>query len=151
VAGLIAGLTYQFNVVASNAGGSSAGAAVTAATGAAGGTFTCWGTGGYPASSIAHGSTTTIVAFIGNGGSITHAAFGWSLTQFDPPATLQAMTTFNAGLFGSFSAATPAAAGSYHGWMVFYDAIGNALLAVISAAGQAQQSGAAIMDPVTVT
>jgi hypothetical protein len=35
--------------------------------------------------------------------------------------------------------------------MVFYDAIGNALLAVISAAGQAQQSGAAIMDPVTVT
>ncbi len=151
VAGLIAGLTYQFNVVASNAGGSSPGAAVTVATGAAGGRFTCWGTGGYPASSIAHGSTTTIVAFIDNGGSITHAAFGWSSTQFDPPAALQPMTTFNTGLFGSFSAATPAAAGSYHGWMVFYDAVGDALLVAVSAAGQTQQNGVAIMEPVTVS
>ena len=61
------------------------------------------------------------------------------------------MTAFNSSLFGSFSANSPAAAGSYHGWMIFYDSGGNKVLAVIAAAGQAQQSGAAIMDPLTAT
>ena len=61
------------------------------------------------------------------------------------------MTAFNSGLFGSFSANTLAAAGSYHGWMVFYDGGGNKLLAVIAASGQTQQNGVAITDPVTVT
>lgn len=150
VTGLIAGLTYQFNVFAVNAGGTSAGATAAKAPGPAGGTFTYWGTGGYPTASIAHGSTTTIVAFIANGGSIASAQFGWSATQVDPPTVLQAMTTFNSGLFGSFSANTPAAAGSYHGWMIFSDSGGNKLLAVTAASGQTQQSGAAIMDPVTV-
>ena len=150
VTGLIAGLTYQFNVFAVNAGGTSAGATATKAPGPAGGTFTYWGTGGYPTASVAHGSTTTIVAFISNGGGIASAQFGWSATQVDPPAVLQAMTTFNSGLFGSFSANTPAAAGSYHGWMIFSDSGGNRLLAVIASAGQTQQSGTAIADPVTV-
>ena len=133
VTGLIAGLTYQFNVFATNAGGSSAGATAAKAPGPAGGTFTCWGTGGYPMASVAHGSTTTIVAFIANGGGIVSASFGWSTTQVDPPAMLQVMTSFNSGLYGSFSANTPAAVGSYHGWMIFYDSDGNKrLLAVWS-------------------
>ena len=151
VTGLIAGVTYQFNVVAVNAGGSGAGSAVTRAPGPAGGSFVCWGTGGYPTAPVAHGSTTTIVAFIANGGGIVSAQFGWSATQVDPPGTMQAMTAFSSGVFGSFSANTPGVAGRWHGWMVFYDAGGNKVLAVVAAAGQAQQSGAAIMDPVTVT
>jgi hypothetical protein len=151
VTGLIAGFAYQFRVAAENAAGSSPGATVTAATGAAGGSLTCWGTGGYPTAAVAHGSTTVIVAFVTNAGSIASASFGWSATQYDPPASLQPMTAFNPGLFGSFSAATPAAAGSYHGWMVFYDASGNALRVVVSDPSQHQQGGAAVMDPVTVT
>ena len=100
---------------------------------------------------ITHGSTTTIVAFIANGGGIVSASFGWSTTQVDPPSALQAMTTFNSGLFGSFSANTPGTAGTYHCWMIFYDGSGNKVMAVIASAGQTQQSGSAIADPVTAS
>jgi hypothetical protein len=152
VTGLIAGLEYQFNVFGVNAAGTGAGSTVTATPGPALGSFTYWGTGGYPNAPVAHGSTGAIATFT-TSSSVASAGFGWSPTQVDPPATLQAMTLFNGNplVYGSYSANMPASAGTWYGWMIFYDSTGDAIFAVIATAGQTMQNGTSITPVVTAT
>jgi len=152
VTGLIAGLEYQFNVFGVNAAGSGPGTTVTATPGPALGSFTYWGTGGYPIAPVAHGSTGAIATFC-TSSSVASASFGWSATQVDPPATLQAMTLFNGNplVYGSYSANMPASAGTWYGWMIFYDSGGDAVFAVIASTTQTMQNGTAITAAVTAT
>jgi hypothetical protein len=152
VTGLIAGLEYQFNVFGVNAAGTGAGSTVTATPGPALGSFTYWGTGGYPNAPVAHGSTGAIATFT-TSSSVASASFGWSATQVDPPPTLQAMTLYNGNplVYGSYSANMPASAGTWYGWMIFYDSTGDAIFAVIATAGQNMQNGTAITPAVTAT
>ena len=105
VTGLIAGLEYQFNVFGVNAAGSGSGTTATGTPGPALGTFTYWGTGGYPNAPVTHGTTGAIATFTVSS-SVATASFGWSATQVDPPATLQAMTLYNGNplVYGSYSA-----------------------------------------------
>ena len=108
--------------------------------------------GGYPASSIVHGSATTVVVmYLTSGTNVASAQFGWSLTAFDPPTTLQGMTAYSSVLYGTFTANAPPSAGSYYGWMLFYDTGGHCILAVPATSGQTMQNGTAITPLVTVT
>jgi hypothetical protein len=152
VTGLIAGLEYQFNVFGVNAAGAGSGTTATGTPGPALGTFTYWGTGGYPNSAVAHGSVAAIATFT-TSSSVASASFGWSATQVDPPATLQAMTEYSGVplVYGSYSANMPASAGTWYGWMIFFDSGGDAAFAVIATAGQTMQSGTAITPAVTAT
>jgi len=152
VTGLIAGLEYQFNVFGVNAAGAGSGATVTGTPGPALGSFIYWGTGGYPNTSVAHGSVGTIATFT-TSSSVASASFGWSATQVDPPAALQVMTEYNGVplVYGSYSANMPASAGAWYGWMIFYDSSGDAVFAVIATTGQTMQSGATITPGVTAT
>lgn len=152
VTGLIAGLEYQFNVFGVNAAGSGSGTTTTGTPGPALGSFTYWGTGGYPNAPVTHGTTGAIATFTVSS-SVAAASFGWSATQVDPPATLQAMTLYNGNplVYGSYSANMPASAGTWYGWMIFYDSGGDAIFAVIATTGQTMQNGAAITAAVTAT
>ena len=136
VTGLIAGLEYQFNVFGVNAAGSGSGTTTTGTPGPALGTLTYWGTGGYPNAPVTHGTTGAIANFTVSS-SVASASFGWSATQVDPPATLQVMTLYNGNplVYGSYSANMPASAGTWYGWMIFYDSGGDAVFAVIATTG----------------
>ncbi len=152
VTGLISGQTYQFNVFGTNASGTGAGSIVTGIPTASGDGLLYWGTGGYPASSIVHGSAgNALVMYLTSGTNVASAQFGWSLTQYDPPTAFQALTIYNSTLYGTLNGNGPATAGSYYGWMMFYDTAGDCILAVPAATGQTEQNGTAITPLVTVT
>ena len=114
--------------------------------------LTYWGTGGYPNAPVTHGTTGAIATFTVSS-SVASASFGWSATQVDPPATLQVMTLYNGNplVYGYYSANMPASAGTWYGWMIFYDSGGDAVFAVIATAGQTMQNGTAITAAVTAT
>jgi hypothetical protein len=152
VTGLIAGLEYQFNVFGVNAAGSGSSTTATGTPGPALGSFTYWGTGGYPNAPVTHGTTGAIATFTVSS-SVASASFGWSATQVDPPATFQSMTLYNGNplVYGSYSGSMPASAGTWYGWMIFYDSGGDAVFAVIATTGQTMQNGAAITPGVTAT
>lgn len=150
VTGLISGQTYQFNVFGTNTSGAGAGSTTTGTPTASGLALEYWGTGAYPAS-IVHSSTNALVAFLAAGTNVASCQFGYSATQVDLPASLQTGTIYSSQVYGSLSAVAPATIGSYYGWMLFYDAGGDCILAVVGTAGQTEQDGTAITPLITVT
>lgn len=149
VTGLIAGQTYQFNVFATNGSGSGAGSTVTATPTASGLAFADWGSGGYPQNFV-HGASQAFVVFLTSGTNIASLKYGYSLTPYDIPTTLNAGTSYSSTCYGTLSAVTPASAGTYYGWMLFYDASGDCIFAVVGAAGQAV-SGASNLTTGAIT